>query len=232
MINVRKSDERGHFDHGWLDTYHTFSFADYHDPAHMGFRDLRVINEDYVRPGMGFPTHGHRDMEIVTYVLEGALQHRDSLGNGSVIRPGDVQRMTAGTGVRHSEFNASKSEPVHLLQLWILPAADGLAPGYEQTTIAEAARRGVLKLIAAPGGRDGAVTIHQDAWLYASRLEPGEQVDHALARRRFAWLQVARGAVTLNGRTLTQGDGAAVSDETALAIVATEPAEILLFDLA
>jgi len=232
MITKRAADERGHFDHGWLQTYHTFSFADYHDPDHMGFRHLRVINEDYVRPGMGFPTHGHRDMEIVTCVLEGALEHRDSLGNGSVIRPNDVQRMTAGTGVRHSEFNASKSEPVHLLQIWIMPARAGLAPGYEQKTIAEKDKRGALRLIASPDGDDGSVTINQDVRLSASVLQPGEKVAYDLPRGRFAWLQVARGAVTLNGQTLVHGDGAAVSDETSLGIAATASSEILLFDLA
>ena len=232
MITRRAAGERGHFDHGWLQTYHTFSFADYHDPDHMGFRHLRVINEDYVRPGMGFPTHGHRDMEIVTCVLEGALEHRDSLGNGSVIRPNDVQRMTAGTGVRHSEFNASKSEPVHLLQIWIMPARAGLAPGYEQKTIAEKDKRGALRLIASPDGDDGSVTINQDVRLSASVLQPGEKVAYDLPRGRFAWLQVARGAVTLNGQTLVHGDGAAVSDETSLGIAATASSEILLFDLA
>ncbi len=232
MITKRPGSERGHFDHGWLKTYHTFSFADYRDPNHMGFRQLRVINEDEVSPGMGFPTHGHRDMEIVTYVLEGALEHRDSMGNGSVIRPGDVQRMTAGTGVQHSEFNASKSEPVHLLQIWILPAKTKLAPGYEQTTIAAKDKRGVLRLIASPDGSDGSVTIHQDVRLYASVLEPGEKVIQDLARGRFGWLQVARGAVTVNGQALAHGDGAAVSDETSLAIAAAAPSEILLFDLA
>jgi len=232
MITKRAAGELGHFDHGWLQTYHTFSFADYHDPDHMGFRHLRVINEDYVRPGMGFPTHGHRDMEIVTCVLEGALEHRDSLGNGSVIRPNDVQRMTAGTGVRHSEFNASKSEPVHLLQIWIMPARAGLAPGYEQKTIAEKDKRGALRLIASPDGDDGSVTINQDVRLSASVLQPGEKVAYDLPRGRFAWLQVARGAVTLNGQTLVHGDGAAVSDETSLGIAATASSEILLFDLA
>jgi hypothetical protein len=232
MITKRPGSERGHFDHGWLKTYHTFSFADYRDPSHMGFRQLRVINEDEVGPGMGFPTHGHRDMEIVTYVLEGALEHRDSMGNGSVIRPGDVQRMTAGTGVQHSEFNASTSEPVHLLQIWILPAKAKLAPGYEQTTIAAKDKRGVLRLIASPDGSDGSVTIHQDVRLYVSVLEPGEKVIQDLARGRFAWLQVARGAVTVNGQALVHGDGAAVSDETSLTIAAAAPSEILLFDLA
>jgi redox-sensitive bicupin YhaK (pirin superfamily) len=232
MIHVRKAEQRGHFDHGWLDTRHTFSFADYHDPRHMGFRQLRVINEDRVQPGQGFPTHGHRDMEIISYVLEGGLQHRDSLGTGSVIRPGDVQRMTAGTGVRHSEFNASTSEPVHFYQVWILPEAAGLAPGYEQKTFPEADRRGRLRLVASRDGRDGSVSIHQDARLYAAVLEAGQRVAHALAPGRHAWIQVARGQIALNGQKLGQGDGAAVSDEPELEVAAVEPAEVLLFDLA
>jgi redox-sensitive bicupin YhaK (pirin superfamily) len=232
MIMKRAAGERGHFDHGWLRTYHTFSFADYQDPDHMGFRHLRVINEDYVRPGMGFPTHGHRDMEILTCVLEGTLEHRDSLGNGSVIQPNDVQRMTAGTGVRHSEFNASKSAPVHFLQIWIVPARRGLPPGYEQKTIAPEDTRGALRLIASPDGDEGSVTIHQDVRLWASVLEPAEKIAYPLPRGRFAWLQVARGAITLNGQTMVHGDGAAVSGEPSLGIAATAPSEILLFDLA
>ena len=213
MIHVRRSDERGHFDHGWLDTRHTFSFADYHDPRWMGFRHLRVINEDRVQPGQGFATHGHRDMEIVSYVLAGGLQHRDSLGTGSVIRPGDVQRMTAGTGVRHSEFNASAAEPVHFLQIWILPEVAGLPPGYEQKTFAVADKLGRLRLVASRDGRDGSVTVHQDVGLYAAALVPGEKVVHAPASGRHVWLQVARGIVTLNGKRLGQGDGAAASGE-------------------
>ena len=232
MITRRRSDERGHFDHGWLDTHHTFSFADYRDPRHMGFRHLRVINDDRVRGGHGFPAHPHRDMEIITYVLEGALQHKDSMGNGSVIRPGDVQRMTAGTGVVHSEFNPSKTDLVHLLQIWILPAASGAPPEYEQKAFADGELRDRLRVIAAPDGRDGAVTIHQDVTLHAGRLSPGRDVRHALAPGRFAWVHVARGAATLNGAALGAGDGAAVSDERALTIAAAEPAEILLFDLA
>jgi quercetin 2,3-dioxygenase len=231
MITIRKAKERGHADHGWLDTYHTFSFADYRDPRHMGWGPLRVINEDRVAPGSGFPTHAHRDMEIITYVLEGALEHRDSLGTGSVIRPGDVQRMSAGTGVRHSEYNASKTEPVHLLQIWIEPAHAGIAPGYEQKMFAEPERRGQLRLIAATDGRDGAVTIHQDAAVYATTLARGERVEHALAARRLAWLQVARGALLLNGERLAQGDGAAIDKESRLDIEALEPAEAILFDL-
>ena len=231
MITVRRAKERGHANHGWLDTYHTFSFADYWDPRHMGWGPLRVINEDWVAPGTGFPTHAHRDMEIITYVLEGALEHRDSLGTGSVITPGEVQRMSAGTGVRHSEYNASKTEPVHLLQIWIHPARAGLAPEYEQKTFPVEERRGRLRLIAAPDGRDGAVTIHQDATVYATTLARGERVEHALERGRLGWLQVARGALLLNGERLEQGDGAAIEHERSLTIEALEPAEALLFDL-
>ena len=231
MVKIRKAKERGHFDHGWLDTYHTFSFADYWDPRHMSWGPLRVINEDRVAGGTGFPTHGHRDMEIITYVLEGALEHRDSLGTGSVIRPGEVQRMSAGTGVRHSEFNASKTEPVHLLQIWIEPSRTAIAPGYEQKTFPEGERRGRLRLIAAADGRDGAVTINQDAAVYATTLARGERVEHVLAPQRLAWLQVARGALLLNGERLDQGDGAAVDHERRLEIEALEPAEALLFDL-
>jgi len=231
VIAVRRADERGHFDHGWLDTRHTFSFADYDDSRFMGFRTIRVINEDRVKAGAGFPTHGHRDMEIISYVLEGALEHRDSLGTGSVIRPGDVQRMTAGTGVRHSESNSSPSKPVHFLQIWILPSRQGLKPGYEQKTFPDADKRGVLRLIASPDGQDGSVRIHQDVRLFGSVLTAGEKVRHALGDGRHAWLQVARGAVTLNGMSLAAGDGAAVSEEREMAIEATTPSEILVFDL-
>ena len=231
MIAIRPAKERGHADHGWLDTWHTFSFADYYDPRFMGFRVLRVINEDFVGPGRGFPTHGHRDMEIITYVLEGALAHRDSLGTGSVIRPGEVQRMSAGTGVRHSEANPSADEPVHLLQIWIEPATAGIAPGYEQKAFADADKRGRLRLVASPDGADGSVTIHQDARVYATVLGPGQQVVHALAPGRHAWVHVARGTLTLNGHTLERGDGAAVSRETTLTLVGEEEAEALLFDL-
>lgn len=232
MITVRKAVARGHFDHGWLDTYHTFSFADYYDPAHMGFRALRVINEDRVQPGKGFGTHGHRDMEIITYVLGGALEHKDSLGTGSVIRPGEVQRMSAGTGVTHSEYNHSRSEIVHLLQIWLLPERQGLEPSYEQRAFPAAERQGTLRLVASPGGRDGSVTVHQDVRLYASLLSPTDQVTHRLQGGRHAWLQVARGRVTANGSELHTGDGAAVSDEAALDIGATAASEVLLFDLA
>jgi redox-sensitive bicupin YhaK (pirin superfamily) len=232
MITIRQSQERGHARYDWLDTYHTFSFDTYHDPRHMNFRALRVINEDRVAPGQGFGMHPHRDMEIITYVLEGALEHRDSLGNGSVIRPGDGQRMSAGRGIRHSEFNASKSEPVHLLQIWIMPEQRGLEPGYEQKAFPAEEKRGKLRLIAAREPKNGAVKIHQDVNLYVAQLAPGEQVEHALAPERHAWLQVAKGAVELNGKALGQGDGAAVSEETKLAIQAKEDAEVLLFDLA
>lgn len=232
MMTVRRSEERGRFDHGWLDTRHTFSFADYWDPRWMGFRHLRVINEDRVQPGQGFPTHGHRDMEILSYVLTGALEHRDSLGTGSVIRPDDVQRMTAGTGVRHSEFNASPAEPVHFLQIWIVPERLGLAPGYEQKTFPPADKRNRLRLVASRDGRQGSITVHQDVSVYAGGLEAGQGVEHALAPGRHAWLQVAQGAVSLNGQTLGPGDGAGLSEERTLAIAATAPAEILVFDLA
>lgn len=232
MITVRRADERGHFDHGWLDTYHTFSFADYHDPRFMGFRQLRVINDDRVQGGHGFPAHGHRDMEIITYVLDGALEHRDNMGNGSVIKPGDVQRMSAGTGVVHSEFNPSKTDLVHLLQIWILPKARGRAPEYEQRTFADHDLRDTLRVIAAPDGRDDAVTIHQDVTVYASRLSPGAKVQHQLGPGRFGWLHVARGSAHVNGSALAAGDGAAISDEREVTVTTTEPAEILLFDLA
>ena len=232
MIVKRPAAERGHFNHGWLDTSHTFSFAGYHDPEHMGFRTLRVINEDRVQGGKGFGNHSHSDMEIVTYVLEGALAHSDSMGNRSTIVPGDVQRMTAGTGVTHSEFNPRPQEPVHFLQIWILPDRRGLAPGYEQKAIPEAEERGALRLVASRDGRDGSVTIHQDVDLYASRLLPGERVKHAVASGRHAWLQVVTGRIELNGTALGAGDGAAVSRESALEMVAVEPAHFLLFDLA
>jgi redox-sensitive bicupin YhaK (pirin superfamily) len=232
MITVRRSEERGHFDHGWLDTRHTFSFADYRDPRQMGFRALRVVNEDRVRPGQGFGTHPHRDMEIVTYVIEGGLAHRDSMGNGSTIRPGDVQRMSAGTGVTHSEFNASREAPVHFLQIWILPERTGLAPGYEQRRFPEEERRGRLRLVASPDGAGGSVTIHQDVRLHAALLAPGEAVAHRLAPGRHAWVQVARGEVDVAGQRLSAGDGAAVSGEAELALRAIADAEVLLFDLA
>jgi redox-sensitive bicupin YhaK (pirin superfamily) len=232
MIRIRKASERGHFDHGWLDTYHTFSFARYYDPRQMGFRALRVINEDRVAPGTGFGTHPHEDMEIVTYVLKGALAHRDSLGTGSTIRPGELQRMTAGTGITHSEFNPSESEPVHLYQIWLLPERDGLEPSYEQKAFPEKDRHNRLTLVASPDGRDGSLSIRQDARLYLASLEGGREVSHALAPGRHAWLQVLRGGVTANGLPLSAGDGAAVSDESRLAIHADGPSEVLVFDLA
>lgn len=231
MIHIRKGGERGHFDHGWLDTYHTFSFADYFDPASMGFRSLRVINEDRVQPGQGFGMHGHRDMEIVTYVLDGALEHRDSLGNGSVLRPGELQHMTAGTGVRHSEFNPSNQEQVHLYQIWLLPERNGLHPSYEQKAFSAEERRGTLRLVASPTGEHGSLTIRQDARLYFSTLQAGETVVHSLKPGRHAWLQVLRGRAMLNGHLLSAGDGAAVSEETTLEISGQDDAEVLLFDL-
>lgn len=233
MIRVRRAEQRGHFDHGWLNTYHTFSFADYYDPENMGFRSLRVINEDWVHPGHGFGTHPHRDMEILTYVLEGGLAHKDSMGNGSTILPGDVQRMSAGTGVLHSEFNRSENDPVHLLQIWILPERRGISPSYEQKNFAREEKLKILRLLASNNGRDGSVKIHQDAQLYTSVLEPGNSVEYGLKPDRHAWLQVARGNVKLNGQELKQGDGAAVSEELKLKIdTGSEEAEILLFDLA
>lgn len=234
MITVRKAGERGHFDHGWLDTRHTFSFADYHDPAQMGFRALRVINEDRVKPGQGFGTHGHRDMEIISYVLSGALAHRDSTGGGGTLRPGEVQRMSAGTGVRHSEFNGSQGEEVHFLQIWIVPDRAGHRPSYEQKAFPDAERRGRLALVASPDGADGSTTIHQDARVYATLLGEGERVEHALAPGRHAWVQVARGELEANGVVLRPGDGAAVSDERALVLAGRGEglAEALLFDLA
>ncbi|HEX9918211.1 MAG TPA: pirin family protein [Pyrinomonadaceae bacterium] len=231
MISVRNAAARGHFEFGWLNTYHTFSFGEYYDPRNMGFRSLRVINEDYVRAGHGFPTHPHRDMEIITYVLQGALEHKDSMGNGTVIVPGEVQRMSAGTGVRHSEKNSSTTEDVHLLQIWIIPQEQGLAPGYEQKMFAADEKRGRLRLIASDDGRDGSVTIHQDAQLYAALLEPGQEVAHELKPGRHAWAQVARGAVEVTGQLLRQGDGAAISDEAQLLIAGREASEVLLFDL-
>jgi redox-sensitive bicupin YhaK (pirin superfamily) len=232
MITLRPAKERGHFDHGWLDTYHSFSFSEYHDPAHMGFRSLRVINEDRVDPKAGFPPHSHRDMEIITYVLAGALGHKDSMGNGSVIRPGDVQRMSAGTGVTHSEFNGSEKEPVHLLQIWILPEKRGIAPGYEEKKFPADEKRGRLRLIASRDAAEGSVTIHQDARVYASLLDAGQTVRHPLAPGRGAWLHLVSGAATVNGTTLVTGDGAAIENESALEIRAGEPTELLLFDLA
>jgi redox-sensitive bicupin YhaK (pirin superfamily) len=232
MIALRKANERGHADLGWLKTYHTFSFANYYDPEQVQFRSLRVINEDRIQPGGGFSTHGHRDMEIITYVLDGKLEHRDSLGNGSIIQPGEVQRMSAGTGILHSEYNPSQTDSVHLLQIWLLPATKGIEPSYEQKSIAIAKNPGQFQLIAAPDGRDNAVAIHQDVELYAGVFAAGDRVTFPLAPHRHAWLQVARGAVALNDLALKAGDGVALSQEENLEIAATEPSELLLFDLA
>ena len=232
MIQLRPGPERGHARHGWLDSRHTFSFAEYHDPGHMGFRALRVINEDRVQPAQGFATHGHRDMEIVTYVLEGALEHRDSLGTGSVIRPGDVQRMSAGTGIQHSEFNASRDELVHFLQIWILPETVGIAPSYEQKHFGPDEARNRLQLVGSRDGREGSVAIHQDVALYVGHLEGDAKLRHALAPGRHVWLQVARGALRLGDTPLRAGDGAALSGEPALELSADGAAEVLVFDLA
>jgi redox-sensitive bicupin YhaK (pirin superfamily) len=231
MIEIRKSAERGHADHGWLNTRFTFSFADYYDPKHEQFRTLRVMNDDRVAGGGGFPRHPHRDMEIVTYVLEGALQHKDSMGNGSVIRPGDVQYMSAGTGVAHSEFNASQKDPVHLYQIWMFPDKKGHQPAYDQKHFDDAEKRGKLRLVASPDGRDGSVKIRQDNELYVTLLGPGDAVKHTLNKQRFAYVQVARGSVTLNGKTLKTGDGAAISAEKLLELTGVKDAEVLLFDL-
>jgi len=232
MMTLRPADARGHADHGWLDSHHTFSFADYHDPKHMGFRALRVINDDRVAAGKGFGAHPHRDMEIVSYVLDGALEHRDSLGTGSVIRPGDVQRMSAGTGVTHSEYNASKTDAVHFLQIWIVPEKRGAAPGYEQRNFTVDEKRGRLRLVASPDGRDGSVTVHQDVALYAGVFGPGERAEHPIAPGRHAWVHVAKGSATVNGKALTAGDGAALSDEPRVVVEGGDGAEVLVFDLA
>jgi redox-sensitive bicupin YhaK (pirin superfamily) len=231
MITLRRSHERGYADHGWLKSFHSFSFADYHDPAHMGFGPLRVINEDRVAPGSGFGTHGHRDMEIISYVLDGELAHRDSMGNGSVIRPGDVQRMSAGTGVRHSEYNHAADRTTHFLQIWIEPAVTGIAPSYEEKRFADADRKGRLLLIASPDGAEGSVRIHQDARLYVSRLAEGESIEAALGSGRLGYLHLIRGGVAVNGEQLGGGDAAKLRDETRLEIRADEDSELLLFDL-
>ena len=232
MISLRKREERGHANHGWLDSFHTFSFADYYDPREMGFGTLRVINEDRVAPGMGFGTHPHRDMEIISYVLEGALQHRDSMGTGSVIRPGDVQRMSAGTGVFHSEFNGSATDQVHFLQIWIEPDRHGIKPSYEQKNFDTEEKRGKLRLIASPDGAQDSVTIHQDARVYAGLLDGDEAANYALPAGRKAYLHVARGKVTLNGEPLTGGDGAKITGGQELRLSNGADAEVLLFDLA
>jgi redox-sensitive bicupin YhaK (pirin superfamily) len=232
MITPRKSADRGRTKIDWLDSRHSFSFGDYYDPNQMGFRTLRVINEDRVRPGAGFPTHGHRDMEIITYILEGALEHKDSLGTGSVIRPGEAQRMSAGTGITHSEFNHSKTDPVHFLQIWIMPAARGIAPGYEQKTIDDTRAHGGFAPVGSPDGGDRSVKIHQDAALSVAKLERGQTVTVSLKKGRHGWVQVARGAVTVNSAALAEGDGAAISNEEKVTIVASAPSEVLFFDLA
>jgi quercetin 2,3-dioxygenase len=232
MLTIRPSEQRGRADHGWLDSRHTFSFADYYDAAQMGFRSLRVINEDRVKPGQGFGTHPHRDMEIVSYVLEGALEHRDSMGTGSVIRPGEVQRMSAGTGVTHSEYNASKSESVHFLQIWLEPSEHGIKPSYEQKSFAAEQRSGRLRVVASPDGRDGSLTIHSDATIYAGSFGKGESADLVLSHGRHAWVQVARGNVRLNGRELKSGDGGALSNERAVHVEGVDAGEVLVFDLA
>ncbi|PYX80586.1 MAG: quercetin 2,3-dioxygenase [Acidobacteria bacterium] len=232
MITIRRNEERGGGNFGWLNTRHTFSFDSYYDPRFMGFRSLRVINEDVVAPASGFPTHPHRDMEIITYILEGKLEHKDSLGTGSIILPGDGQRMTAGYGIRHSEFNPSRSDSVHLLQIWILPTEKGLEPSYEQKRFPESEKRGKLRLIASHDGAQGSVTINQDAQLYVSLLSPGQQVSHHFGPNRYGWLQVAKGAVELNGSKLNQGDGAAIGDEKTVDLKGGANSEVLLFDLA
>ena len=232
MFRLRKALDRGHADYGWLNTYHTFSFADFQDPAHMGFRALRDINEDRVAAGTGFGMHGHRDMEIVSYVLSGALAHKDSMGNGAVLRPGEFQRISAGTGVRHSEFNPSAADPAHFYQIWLLPQHQGIQPSYEQKFFPEEEKRAKLRLVAAPDGAEGSLTIHQDARIYLAALEPGEVMTRTLPTGRHAWLQVLRGGVSVNGTLLQTSDGLAVSAEPALTVVGERSAEIMLFDLA
>lgn len=231
MIEIRKANDRGHANHGWLDTWHTFSFATYQDPLHMRFRSLRVMNEDTVAPGQGFGTHPHNDMEIVTYVLQGALEHKDSMGNGEVLRPGEFQRMTAGTGITHSEFNPSSTEPVHLYQIWLYPEEKGLEPSYEQKSFPESERHNRLRLVASRDATDGSLLIHQDAKIFLATISPDQSINYELQPDRYAWLQVLRGSVSLNGETLHSSDGAAISTETHLKITAIEDAEIMLFDL-
>ena len=230
MMKLRKANERGHADHGWLDTYHTFSFAGYYDPEHMGFRSLRVINDDTIAGGGGFGTHPHRDMEIITYVLNGALEHKDSMGNGRIIRPGEVQYMAAGTGIAHSEFNPSPTEPVHLLQIWIQPDRQGAKPRYAEKSLARA-KTGLWHLVTSKSGRDGSIAINQDADLFLTKLNAGDSVEHKLSAGRHAWVHVAEGKVKLNGRALNAGDAAAVSEEERLKLMADKPAQVLLFDL-
>ncbi len=230
-LTLRKANERGHADFGWLNSRHTFSFGQYHDPVHMGFGPLRVINDDKVAGGEGFPAHPHANMEIVTYVLDGGLEHKDSLGTGSVIRPGDVQRMSAGTGIRHSEFNASETEPVHFLQIWIMPERAGVAPGYEQKSFSVADKKGRLRLAGSRTGRDGSVTIRQDVDLYAGVFASGDKVTHDIVDGRIAWVQVARGSVRVNGLDLAEGDGLAIEDVRALELEGIDDAELLVFDM-
>jgi len=230
MMNIRKANERGHANYGWLDTYHTFSFADYHDPDWMGFRSLRVINDDLVMPGQGFGTHPHRDMEIITYVLRGALEHKDSMGNGSIIRPGNIQYMSAGTGVTHSEFNPSRDEAVRLLQIWILPETKGLKPRYGEKAL-DTAATGQWHLMTSQTGREGSIAIRQDADLWLAKLDAGQQVSRTLAKNRGAWLHIAEGEVKLNGKILSGGDAAAITDEPKLQLSAQQPSQVLLFDL-
>ncbi|MBI2423449.1 MAG: pirin family protein [Candidatus Hydrogenedentes bacterium] len=232
MITLRKSNERGGADHGWLKTRHTFSFSTYYDPAHMGFRALRVMNEDWVAPSQGFGKHPHDNMEILTYVLEGALKHQDSMGNGEVVHAGELQRMSAGTGIHHSEFNASQEDPVRLYQIWLLPGQRGLEPGYEQKAFSPEDKKGRLRLVASPAGEDGALTIHQDVRIYLAGLTAGESLAHTLQPGRHAWVQVISGAASVNGQALKAGDGAAISDETTLTLAGRTDAEIMLFDLA
>ncbi len=232
MIRIRPASERGHADYGWLKTSHTFSFNTYHDPAYMGFRSLRVINEDLVMPGQGFGMHGHRDMEIVTYVISGVLEHRDSLGNGGIVHAGELQRMTAGTGIRHSEFNPSPDEPVHLYQIWLFPERKGLVPGYEQRAFRSHEDAGGLRLVVSPDGREDALGIHQDAKLFLGSLEPGGVLEHQLGTARHAWIQVVKGTMQLGGKALKTSDGASVSGEPSLRIESLEPVQFMLFDLA
>jgi redox-sensitive bicupin YhaK (pirin superfamily) len=231
MITVRKSNDRGVGRHGWLTSHHTFSFANFYDQQHMGFRDLRVINEDTVAAGRGFGAHQHEDMEIISIVMEGALAHRDSTGGDGILRRGEVQRMSAGSGVTHSEFNGSQTEPVHFFQIWIMPERDGITPGYEQKLFPEEERRGRLRLLVSPEAEEGSLKIHQDARLYSSILDAGQSVEHTLAKGRGAWLQVATGTVTVNGTAVSAGDGVAIEEEPSITITATHPSELLLFDL-
>jgi redox-sensitive bicupin YhaK (pirin superfamily) len=232
MIAIRRANERGHFNHGWLDTFHTFSFGDYFDPSHTQFRALRVMNEDRIDPGQGFGTHGHRDMEIVTYVLEGSLEHRDSLGNGSILRAGELQRMTAGTGIRHSEFNPSPEECVHMYQIWLLPERPGLTPGYEQKSFSETGRHNEWRLVASPDAADGSLKINQDARLYLADLDDGNELAYRIGTGRHAWLQVLRGGAIISGESLQAGDGVAVSDEKHITVATDEKCGMMLFDLA